>query len=228
MYEVNRRFIRPFTCIYSRLGLPGKRRDRRDFGPSEHPAKLISRDTNLYRMASCVCGAELDLGSGSCGRCGRKYVRVFSDGAGPSRTAPPNPEGGGAGEEAWRPDIAPVKRPGKRKILIIVAVIASAVVVSACFLAGYIGGSPKVKIIYDGPWAGSIRGDYGEMSVSGNGSRTYDVTGGLVSAVIQKLDGTGARLTVQIVVGLFVHEEESTTEGYGLVAVSHVFGNDEG
>ena len=146
---------------------------------------------------------------------------------GPGHPGPPNVDADGADGGEWRPDIAPVKRPGKRKILIIVAVIASSVVVSACFLAGYIGGSPKVKIIYDGPWAGSIRGSLGEMSVSGNGSRTYDVTGGLVSAVIQKLDGTGNKLTVQIVVGLFVHEEQSTTEGYGLVAVSHVFGNEE-
>jgi ribosomal protein L37E len=76
-----------------------------------------------------------------------------------------------------------------------------------------------IVIESDTSWMGSIGGDGSSKSISGYGSATYDVTGYIVSAAIQKQTSYGY-LTVKIVRDGKILDSQTTTAPYGVVTVS--------
>lgn len=110
------------------------------------------------------------------------------------------------------------------KTRLIVAILACLLVVG--LLAGCVeegGKEVKIKVIYDGGWSGSY-GDLGSTkSVDGSGTKVITIPEAemIVSATFQKQDGSSKKLTVQIIKGDKVVEEEDTTAAYGVVSVSH-------
>ena len=136
-------------------------------------------------------------------------------------------------EEAKRvPPKTPQKQPGPAPIapkpaLLVGLIIVVLIVVFACALSGFLGsllgGTVKIKVVYAGSWEGSIGDDAGQRSVQGSGTQSFDMKGGIVVAVIQKMDGGGGTLTVQILQGDNVVESQSTSATYGVVSVSHSF-----
>lgn len=104
--------------------------------------------------------------------------------------------------------------PSRLALSLMVLVVASA-------SPGCIGGGvDHVKVIYAGSWSGSIGSESGSRSVEGVGDQVLDVSGSIVSAVIQKHDGGGGKLTVQLLNGNKVVKEESTSAQYGAVSVA--------
>jgi hypothetical protein len=85
----------------------------------------------------------------------------------------------------------------------------------------------EVAIIYSGQWQGTLV--YGNAtknttkSVSGTGSKTYEVEGDFVSAVIQKLDDGTLTLTVRIQEGGSTVATDSTNAAFGVVSIHHTF-----
>jgi hypothetical protein len=100
------------------------------------------------------------------------------------------------------------------------------VVSVSSFLNGFIeksGEEVKIKIDYAGAWTGSY-GDIDSMkSIDGTGNKIISIPDAkmMVSASIQKMDDSARKLTVQILEGNKVQEEESTTASYGVVSLSY-------
>lgn len=85
------------------------------------------------------------------------------------------------------------------------------------------GEEVKIKIDYAGTWSGSY-GDIDSMkSIDGTGNKIISIPDAkmMASASIQKMDDSARKLTVQILEGNKVQEEESTTASYGLVLLSY-------
>lgn len=99
-------------------------------------------------------------------------------------------------------------------------------------LAGVGGGSSagsgseqspySVRVAYDGEWHGSVSTGGSSRSIQGTGEQTVDVAGDptVVSASVQKRDGGGRKLTVQVLRDGEVVKKASTTAEYGVVSVS--------
>ncbi len=117
-------------------------------------------------------------------------------------------------------------KTNKSKTMVIGVIVLVLIVVFGCLLVGLIGnsndGNIQIKIIYSGSWSGSIGDDSGQRSVDGRGTQVFDMKGGTVVAVIQKMD-SGGTLTVQILQDGKVIETQSTSAEYGVVSVSHTF-----
>lgn len=115
----------------------------------------------------------------------------------------------------------------KNKYLVIGAIVVVLILFFGCALSGLLSGPShkpvSIEISYGGPWEGSIGDSDGQRSVSGNGPRSYDMSGGIVVAVIQKSNDSTGTLTVQILEGDNAVETQSTSAAYGVVSVSHNF-----
>lgn len=119
----------------------------------------------------------------------------------------------------------------QKKILLssmIAAVILMGVFSSGCLETGPKTGTATIKVSYSGSWSGSLgstssAGETSTSSVSGTGTKTFDVSGSFVSAVIQKSDDSSNTLTVQIIVNGNIVKQESTSAAYGVVSVSYSF-----
>jgi hypothetical protein len=115
----------------------------------------------------------------------------------------------------------------KNKYLVIGAIVIIFIVFFGCALSGLMSPAPhkaiSIEISYNGSWTGSIGDSGGQRSVSGTGARSYDMSGGIVVAVIQKDDDSTKTLTVQILEGSDVVEVQSTAAAYGVVSTSHNF-----
>ncbi|MBC7118875.1 MAG: hypothetical protein H5T36_00310 [Methanobacteriaceae archaeon] len=101
-------------------------------------------------------------------------------------------------------------------LLVLVAVVA----ISGCI--GSEASKVQVKVDYPGYWEGSYADDSGSQSISGTGSKTYDLPGDttFVSVTAQKMDESSDKLTVQILKDGQVVAEKSTTAPYGIADVS--------
>ena len=82
--------------------------------------------------------------------------------------------------------------------------------------------SATIKIEYSGSWSGSIGGD-NSRSIEGTGTKSYEVEGDIITAVIQKGDDSSNQLRVSILVDGIVKESEYTDASYGVVTVSYSF-----
>ena len=115
----------------------------------------------------------------------------------------------------------------KNKYLVIGAIVVVFIVLFGCALSGLLSGPShkpvSIQISYSGSWTGSIGDENGQKSISGTGSRAYDMAGGIVTAVIQKGEDNTQVLTVEILEGDNVVETQSTSAAYGVVSVSHNF-----
>ena len=76
-----------------------------------------------------------------------------------------------------------------------------------------------IRIESNTSWAGSIGADGSSRSIEGFGSETWEVTGTIAVAVIQKQTDYGY-LTVSILKGGRVLDSQTTTAAYGVVTVS--------
>ena len=77
----------------------------------------------------------------------------------------------------------------------------------------------NVVIQSDTSWSGSIGGGTSSRTIQGDGSETWEITGTMAVAVIQKQTSDGY-LTVKITRNGNVVAQQSTTADYGVVTVS--------
>ena len=82
-----------------------------------------------------------------------------------------------------------------------------------------IAASDTVSVQTSGCWTGSIFQDSTSRSVEGCGNQTFPVSGSIVSVLFQKQSDDSSRLTVQLLNGERVVEQESTTAAYGIASV---------
>jgi hypothetical protein len=91
------------------------------------------------------------------------------------------------------------------------------------------GPSFAIRVVYSGEWSGAASitggGDSQSETISGQGTRTIDITGApdIVSVNAQKRDGGAGELTVQILKDGAVVTEASTTSQYGVAQTSKSF-----
>jgi hypothetical protein len=76
-----------------------------------------------------------------------------------------------------------------------------------------------IQISSNTSWSGSIGADAQSTTVDGSGSRSYQVTGSIIVAVIQK-QTEGGSLTVSIIVNGQTKATQTTSAAYGVVTVS--------
>ncbi|ELZ08593.1 hypothetical protein C479_14678 [Halovivax asiaticus JCM 14624] len=81
----------------------------------------------------------------------------------------------------------------------------------------------QIRILYDGEWSGAIGEESATRSVDGSGDDTLDVSDDtmIISATVQKEDGSNTELTVQILEDGEVVSEQSTSSEFGVVSVTH-------
>lgn len=81
-----------------------------------------------------------------------------------------------------------------------------------------------VAIDYEDVWSGAISEDSASRSISGIGSKTFDLSDSIpdvVSVKAQKQADGSKPLTVEVTVDGEVVQSESTEASYGVVQVSH-------